>query len=78
MPTRERSIMLHRAGFEDVDDAMGWAVRMLDRELKGATMVRLTVEQVQVIQVGSDDEHYEWQASVTGMIEEDEPDPWAA
>jgi hypothetical protein len=76
MTMRERSIRVARGEFADVDDALGWAVRMLDAELKGATMIRVEVVQSQVCGTGESEFVSEWTASVSGLIEEEDQDPW--
>jgi hypothetical protein len=76
--TRERHVNLARGGFADVDDALSWVVRMLDAELKGATMVKVEIEQTEQLTVGSGQSWViQWGASVSGLITEEDRDPWA-
>ena len=66
---------LARGDFADVEEALGWAVRMLDAELKGASMVKVEVSQTEVMAADGTWAD-QWDASVFGLIAEEDRDPW--
>jgi hypothetical protein len=78
MVQRERNVRLTRGDFNDINEAMSWAVRMFDAELKGASMVKLEIGQIEMLTAGTGEAWAtEWTASVSGVITEADRDPWA-
>lgn len=68
----ERHVLVTQGELPDLNAALAWAVQRYDRELTGASMVKLVIEQCLVIDDEDEAGRYEWAAAVSGMTEEDE------
>jgi len=69
-PDEERFMRLSRGGIESLDTALAWAVQVLDRDFKGASMISLSVEQVMSAPAFEPGATWtmEWTAVVTGTL----------
>lgn len=67
----EESLRIVRGGIDDVNDALAWAVNILDTRFAGANMVRVELEQYMVISDEDMDGHYQWTATVSGLVKEE-------
>lgn len=66
-----RSAQVTRGGLGSLDEALAYAVQVYDTEFATATMVKLCVEQVFVLDPATDgDGTYEWVTQVSGSTEE--------
>jgi hypothetical protein len=67
----ERHTTVSASDFADANEALAWTVQVLDREFKGATMVKLSIDQIMRCDAGIESEwEYVWSASVSGLREE--------
>lgn len=66
----ETTLRIVRGGIGEFDDAISWAINILDTRFSGATMVRFELEQYMVLSDEETDPHYQWNAVVSGLLEE--------
>lgn len=66
----ETTLRIVRGGIDGFDDAISWAINILDTRFSGATMVRFELEQYMVLSELETDTRYQWNAVVSGLLEE--------
>lgn len=67
----EETLRIVRGGIDDFNEALAWAVNILDTRFKGANMVRVELEQYMVLSDQDMDGHYQWNAIVSGLVKEE-------
>lgn len=67
----EESLRIVRGGIDDFNEALAWAVNILDTRFKGANMVRFELEQYMVLSDEDTDGKYQWNAVVSGLVREE-------
>lgn len=66
----EESLRIVRGRINDVNEALGWAINILDTRFAGANMVRVELEQYMVLSDDETDPYYQWTATVSGLVKE--------
>jgi hypothetical protein len=67
----EESLRIIRGGINDMNEALAWAVNILDTRFAGANMVRVELEQYLIISDDETDGKYQWTATVSGLVKEE-------
>lgn len=73
MTTVERNLSITSSDLVSIDAALGWTVKILDKEFNGASMIKITVEQIMEFEEDPSDREGRpvWTASVSGCFEEE-------
>lgn len=68
----ERHLKVSYSDIPSLDEALSWTVQQLDGELKGASMVKIVIDQILWSDSSAEGWHPAWTAAVSGIVSEEE------
>lgn len=69
--TIERHLKVSYSDIPSLDEALSWTVQQLDGELKGASMVKIVIDQILWSDSSTEGWHPAWTAAVSGIVSEE-------